>query len=259
MALISGTDPLNHTAGRSPEYEFLGMCSTSQCLFRRRVFPPHVIDKAADELVSGVSEVAGLLGEMVKARGAIHKMSEELRQEDGEQTRRMAATILADAFIFLESLAGGPGDLADVASLEQLRGRGRLSKSAILVEWRKILKVNYWPIFDIARRILEMIPTAESKALIESLAVTAHKLVQSQLMRSHDLTGAVFQRLIADRKFLAASTTTPASAALLVGLACTQMHHLQVGLGRARTMWRVVRMVDLRVAQGLFFRLPTSV
>ena len=40
-------------------------------------------------------------------------------------------------------------------------------------------------------------------------------------MRSHDLTGAVFQRLIADRKFLAAYYTTPASAALLVGLAIT--------------------------------------
>lgn len=40
-------------------------------------------------------------------------------------------------------------------------------------------------------------------------------------MRSHDLTGAVFQRLIADRKFLAAFYTTPSSAALLVGLAIT--------------------------------------
>ncbi len=39
------------------------------------------------------------------------------------------------------------------------------------------------------------------------------------MMRSHDLTGAVFQRLIADRKFLAAYYTNPASAALLVGLA----------------------------------------
>jgi hypothetical protein len=38
-------------------------------------------------------------------------------------------------------------------------------------------------------------------------------------MRSHDLTGAVFQKLRADRKFLAAFYTTPSSAALLVGLA----------------------------------------
>jgi len=40
-------------------------------------------------------------------------------------------------------------------------------------------------------------------------------------MRSHDLTGAVFQRMIVDRKFLAAYYTTPSSAALLIGLAIT--------------------------------------
>ena len=41
-------------------------------------------------------------------------------------------------------------------------------------------------------------------------------------MRSHDLTGTVFQRLISDRKFLAAFYTKPASAALLVGLAVNE-------------------------------------
>ncbi len=107
-------------------------------------------------------------------------------------------------------------------SLEQLRGSSAgLTKSSVLTEWRKILAINYWPIFDIARRILEIIPAADSKALIDALAATSDKLLQNRLMRSHDLTGAVFQRLIADRKFLAAFYTTPASAALLVGLAIT--------------------------------------
>jgi hypothetical protein len=81
--------------------------------------------------------------------------------------------------------------------------------------------VNYWPIFDIARRILEVIPPADSKLLIERLTKTADRLLENRLMRSHDLTGAVFQRLIADRKFLAAYYTTPSAAALLVGLAVT--------------------------------------
>ena len=83
------------------------------------------------------------------------------------------------------------------------------------------MEINYWPIFDIARRILENIPTADSKQLIEHMAETAARLLENRLMRSHDLTGAVFQRVIADRKFLAAYYTTPASAALLVGLAIT--------------------------------------
>jgi len=186
--------------------------------------PPDVINAAADQLVSGVSEAAGLLEEMSGSHpGAIHKISEELRQEDGGQTRRMAATILANAFVFQEYVAGGPGELAHVYSLEQLRGSSSgLTKSTILAEWRKILNVNYWPIFDIARRILETIPTADSSFLIEGLFATADKLLENRLMRSHDLTGAVFQRLIADRKFLAAYYTTPASAALLVGLALSQ-------------------------------------
>ncbi|MCX7010114.1 MAG: hypothetical protein NTY53_23230, partial [Kiritimatiellaeota bacterium] len=183
--------------------------------------PPDVIEKTADQLVAGVSEAAGLLGEMSKAHpGALDSISESLKQEKHEQTWRMAATILANAFIFQESLAGGPGDLKDVVSIEQLRSTGGdFSKSAVIAEWRKILEVNYWPIFDIARRILEVVPAGSSKALLECLAGTSEKLLETRLMRSHDLTGAVFQKLIADRKFLAAYYTTPASAALLIGLA----------------------------------------
>ena len=185
--------------------------------------PPDVVEEAANQLVSGVSEAAGLLSEIAEAHpGAIQKICEYLCQEDDEQTRRMASTILANAFVFHENLAGGPGKLASVKSLDELRGTDKgLTKSAVLAEWRRILKVNYWPIFDIARRILEVIPAAPSKALIDRIATTASNMLENYMMRSHDLTGAVFQRLIADRKFLAAYYTTPSSAALLVGLATT--------------------------------------
>lgn len=223
MALYTGSSP--SVASRWPHSGWIfGSVADLSILTQSASVPPDVIEKAADELVSGVSDAAALIGEMATAHsGAIHKISQELRQEDGEQTRRMAATILANAFVFQESLAGGPDDLANVKSIEELRSAGGgLTKAAMLAEWRKILKVNYWPIFDIARRILEIIPAADSKNLIDRMAVTADRLVENRLMRSHDLTGAVFQRLIADRKFLAAYYTTPASAALLAGLAITQ-------------------------------------
>ena len=222
MALYTGSDPSAYS--RLPCSGWIsGRVSNLSILVQNASVPPEVIEKAADQLVTGVSEAAGILKEMLEGHsGAIHKIGEELRQEDSDQTRRMAATILANAFVFQEYLAGGLDELAGVNSLEQLRGSNRgLTKSAVLDDWRKILKINYWPIFDIARRILEVIPTAESRQLIEGLAGTADKLLQARLMRSHDLTGAVFQRLIADRKFLAAYYTTPGAAALLVGLAIT--------------------------------------
>ena len=222
MALYTGSDPSAHS--RWPRSGWiLGSVSNLSLLVQYASVPPEVIEKAADQLVAGVSEAADLLKEMLEEHpGAVHKIGEELRQANSDQTRRMAATILANAFVFQENLAGGPDELASVNSLEQLQGSNSgLTKSTVLAEWRKILQVNYWPIFDIARRILEVIPTAESQLLIEGLAGTADKLLQARLMRSHDLTGAVFQRLIADRKFLAAYYTTPGAAALLVGLAIT--------------------------------------
>jgi len=219
MALYTGSS--QDDATRWPTSGWIsGTIADLSILTQSATIPPDVIEMAADELVAGVSEAAAMLDEMsITHPGAMQKICAELRQADGEQTRRMATTILANAFMFQESLAGGLGGLSDVKSIEEMKTNFGFAKSTILSEWQKILKVNYWPIFDIARRLLEVVPATNSKTLIERLASTAEELLQNRLMRSHDLMGAVFQKLIADRKFLAAYYTTPSSASLLIGLA----------------------------------------
>jgi hypothetical protein len=110
--------------------------------------------------------------------------------------------------------------LADIRSVHQIRGsEGHLSRVGLLREWQNILAINYWPIFDIARQIVELLPGPIVRRILEGLANTADSVLESGLTRSHDLVGAIFQQLIADRKFLAAFYTRPASAALLAGLA----------------------------------------
>lgn len=220
MALYTGENP--QVCTRWPRNGWIrGNIIDLSILVQSASVPPSVVEEAANKLVEGVSQAAALLADMAIAHpGAIKKICEELRQEDGEQTRRMAMTILANALVFHESLACGEGDLYYVRTLDELRGkRSGVSKNEMLEDWKKILKVNYWPIFDIARRILEVIPTDTARPLLDGLVTTACELVANHMMRSHDLTGAVFQRLIADRKFLAAYYTNPSSAALLVGLA----------------------------------------
>ncbi|MFC2070415.1 hypothetical protein ACFLTB_04505, partial [Chloroflexota bacterium] len=220
IALYTGESPESFI--RWPQNGWVeGNVTNLSMLIQSATVPPAVIEKAANKLVEGVSEAAALLKDMALAHpGALKKICEELRQQDGEQTLRMATTILANALVFHESLARGEGDLYAVRTLDELRGKNwDVNKGEVLEDWKRILKVNYWPIFDIARRILEVIPADTAHPLLEKLVTTADELVANHMMRSHDLTGAVFQRLIADRKFLAAYYTHPASAALLVGLA----------------------------------------
>lgn len=241
-AAIAGADDIEFAlftgdaaadAVRWPAHGWMrGTIADLSILAQAATVPPAIVEAAADNLMLGVQQAAGqLAGIETQFPAALDRIAQALCQEDSDQTRRMATTILANAFMFHENLAHGPGDLASIRNLDELKGAGQLTRGHILTEWRAILKVNYWPIFDIACNIFEVIPANLAKSLAETLADTAARLVENSLTRSHDLTGAVFQKLIVDRKFLAAYYTTPASAALMVGLA------LDRSITPARTSW----------------------
>ena len=55
------------------------------------------------------------------------------------------------------------------------------------------------------------------------LGDTAQKVQSAGVTHAHDLTGRIFQRLIADRKYLATFYTRPESAALLARLAVAKL------------------------------------
>ncbi|MDE2637920.1 MAG: hypothetical protein OXI30_16270 [Chloroflexota bacterium] len=220
FALYSGESATKFE--RYPQNGWLsGGINDLSLLVQSASMPPIIIERAADDFEQGVTQAANLLNDIAKNHPAtVQKIADELHQQDSTQTRRMAMVILVNAFIFHEYLAGGHGQLADVRTLSELKySLAGLRIPAILEDWNRILRVDYFPIFDIAFRILRAIPTVQSHELVGRLARTATELAEIGVVRSHDLTGTVFQKLISDRKFLAAFYTTPASAALLVGLA----------------------------------------
>jgi hypothetical protein len=181
--------------------------------------PQSVIQKGADSLESGAAEIASIFDSMTRSHaGVVGKVSTALKQEANLQTFRMAATILINAFVFQENLAGRSGGLKDVPSLEEMNASGGITKAAVVAEWTKILKINYWPIFGIARSILQTVPAHVAVDILSKMHHTASDLLTLNLGKSSDLSGVIFQRLISDRRFLATFYTTPASAALLNGL-----------------------------------------
>ena len=133
------------------------------------------MEAAADRLVQGVSDTAFLLSDAAQEyQAALAAIAALLHQEERLQTRRMAMTVVANALTFHASLAGRGGALAHIKSVHQICGtEGHLSQAALLREWQNILAINYWPIFDIARQIVELLPSSIVRTILERLADTA--------------------------------------------------------------------------------------
>lgn len=147
-------------------------------------------------------------------------IAEILRQEDSEQTSRMAIAILANAFCFHHSIAGSHG-IPDLATLTNDTDDGLQN---LIACWRRILReVNYWPIFSIAKDILLGIYGRIRREIIRRMVKLANSLDDIGATSLQDLSGRMFQRLIADRKFLATFYTRPSSSALLAELAVARL------------------------------------
>ncbi len=199
-------------------------------LVHRAAVPPPRIAALALELEKGVRYAAADFTQR-QAYGSAHgaNIASVLGQADDEegQTRRMAMTVIANALIFHESLAevgfqvletpGGP--IRALRQVEDFRSNDIFSPDELRAEWERILSVNYWPIFWSAKEMLGHMPAATAHGALDWLWRTCQKLVAGGVTRSHDLIGIVFQRLIADRKFLATNYTRPEAAALLAALA----------------------------------------
>ena len=176
--------------------------------------------REGEELLSnGVQDASSRLDSRGKGSSFGTDLAAVLHQEEGEQTTRMAVAIVVNAFVFhyaIEPMRGIP----DVA-----RGRGRSGflKSHVLRTWNAVLAVNYWPIFSIAKDILETIPTRSANLLLDKANEVAGELLTVGATTFHDLAARMFQTLIADRKFLATFYTLPESACLLAELAVSRM------------------------------------
>ncbi len=184
--------------------------------------PQHAVDAATDTLQAGIDAAAQLLDAVDATRpGITRELARLLGMANVPQTRRMACAIIANALVFHERIAGMH---AKVQPLDLVCGDTTPNpKGAMLAAWTAILKINYWPIFHIARKLLEQLQSGDAALILRCLRETAQAISATGVDQAHDLTGRIFQRLIADRKYLATFYTLPASAALLARLAVAEL------------------------------------
>ena len=217
---------LHEDGTRFPESGWLrGNVADLADLIRLVSVPQKEVEQAADTLEKGIEDAATAMDEMAESRPDLSsKVAGLLGMVNVPQTRRMACAILANALIFHERIAGMH---QDINPLLLLGGPNAAQlQDSTLEAWSRILDIDYYPIFAIARDILVQLPSNEAIQILEKLRATARQVNATGVDNAHDLTGRIFQRLIADRKYLATFYTLPASAALLARLAVAKLEEV---------------------------------
>ena len=193
--------------------------------------PNSQLEEAAEEMEKSVNKAAYLLEDAIIDHPAIGKKIETILHQEvfsqaeekpNIQTLRMAALIITDAFVFQSSLAG-KAEMESVRSLRQLLPT--IDYADVVNDWNTILKVNYRPIFEDARNLVEALATDDRlvKPILTLLCEAAKDLVDTGIAQIHELAGIVFQKLITDRKYVKANYTLPESAVLLSTLVMPEL------------------------------------
>ena len=200
--------------------------------------PETAFHKCAKDLETRINEAVSMFPPLAKLNeGPVHKIfkrlgltedpkAKELKRDERKKAKkiqvgRISGAIIANALLFQERIAAA---YTDIDPIHKVCGRHVSNRQQNALEtWRKILDINYWPIFDAAIDIIDALTAHPASEVLRILAGAAERIQEQGLLYENDLTGHVFQNLIVDRKYLAAFYTLPTSAALLARLAVNKI------------------------------------
>ncbi len=175
--------------------------------------PAGNLDEAVDLLDEGARRAGSRL---YSSPGTLARVSKVFGAEPGDESANMAALVVINAMVFQERLAGGEELYQPVSAA---RRNGRFSRLVLLRMWEEILEIDYYPIFSMAKDVVEQLSDVEAVTVLEECAETAAALLGMGAVGRHDLAGRIFNRLISERKLLAAFYTSIPASTLLAGLA----------------------------------------
>ena len=176
--------------------------------------PEASIRDGYEATAEGVDRVERLMRRQAgnRAREAIGTI---LRQKPGDGTWRMAALVLLNAGMFYDDLSGHRDD---VPAIRSIAFSGTVDHAALLDAWRGLRAIGYAPIFDSAIGILEAVPPAAATEIITAMVASSSRVMGTGANRFVDFYGMLYQRLLYERKRVAAFYTRPEAATLLAGL-----------------------------------------
>ncbi len=180
---------------------------------RRTAPPPGDIDVAVDILDEGARRAGS---QLYSSPGTLDRVAKVFGTDPGDEAANTAALVIINAMVFQDRLASNEAAFQPVSAA---RRDGRFSRMTLLQVWEHILSIDYYPIFSMAKDVVQELSEVEATAVLGECARTAAVLLGMGAIGRHDLAGRIFNRLIAERKLLAAFYTSIPASTLLAGLA----------------------------------------
>ena len=171
------------------------------------------LDEAVDALDEGARRAGSRL---YSSPGTLGRVSKIFGADPGDEAANMAALVIINAMVFQGRLASNEVAFQPVRAAIR---DGRFSRMTLLQVWEHILSIDYYPIFSMARDVVRELSEVEATEMLGECARTAAALLGMGAVGRHDLAGRIFNRLISERKLLAAFYTSIPASTVLAGLA----------------------------------------
>jgi hypothetical protein len=150
---------------------------------------------------------------------------ESVSKKQEKDLYQMLLFILFDAMLMHESIAN-----INITSQITIKGLSSASsplKDFFIDEWKKILKIDYEPVFAVAFQLMTNLPSSpEIEKTLETLKQLATKVLSSGILRKHDFLGRLYHKILLKTtgRFYATYYTAIPSAILLSGLLFKTYH-----------------------------------
>jgi hypothetical protein len=144
-------------------------------------------------------------------------MRRPFEQRRRQTAAKLAALMLANAFIFQEQLSGVEAQVRPIRY--HLARRDFMGE--IIAHWTMIIDtIDYIPIFKVARDILLAMPgDIDTERAMRNLARRSLEIVSKRAALRHDLMGRIYHLLLIEAKYLGTYYTSVPAATLLLKLA----------------------------------------
>ena len=205
--------------------------------------PTGDLDEAVDALDEGARRAGSRL---YSSPGTLGRVSKIFGADPGDEAANMAALVIINAMVFQERLASNEVAFQPVSAAMR---DGRFSRMTLLQVWKHILSIDYYPIFSMARDVVRELSEVEATDVLGECARTAAALLGMGAVGRHDLAGRIFNRLISERKLLAAFYMSIPASTLLAGLALSPDRWSHVDWSNAKRISQL-RVVDPACGTG---------